>query len=62
MSVTYNYETKEATIKFRLSQNADGTATIDPKHLVFGFKGRDASGREMDSSGDEINGYSLTSF
>lgn len=62
LSVTYNYETKEATIKFRLSQNADGTATIDPKHLVFGFKGKDASGREMDSSGDEINGYSLTGF
>lgn len=62
LSVTYNYETKEATIKFRLNQNADGTATIDPRHLVFGFKGKDASGREMDSSGDEINGYSLTGF
>ena len=62
LSVTYNYETKEATIKFRLNQNADGTATIDPRHLVFGFKGKDASGREMDSSGDEINGYSITGF
>lgn len=62
MSVTYNTETNEATIKFRLSQNADGTATIDPKHLVFGFKGKDASGRSMDSSADEINGYSLTGF
>ncbi|MGB4599810.1 MAG: tetratricopeptide repeat protein [Trichlorobacter sp.] len=62
LSVTYNNETHEATIKFRLSQNADGTATIDPKHLVFGFKGKDASGRSMDSSGDEINGYSLTGF
>ena len=62
LSVTYNDLTHEATIKFRLSQNADGTATIDPKHLVFGFKGKDASGREMDSSGDEINGYALKSF
>lgn len=60
--VTYDTETQEATIKFRLSQNADGTATIDPKHLVFAFKGKDASGRSMDSSADEINGYALTGF
>ena len=62
LSVTYNDLTQEATIKFRLSQNADGTATIDPNHLVFSFKGKDASGRTMDSSGDEINGYALKSF
>ena len=62
LSVTYNDLTQEATIKFRLNQNADGTATVDPSHLVFSFKGKDASGREMDSSGDEINGYALKAF
>lgn len=62
LSVTYNDLTNEATIKFRLSQNSDGTATIDPSHLVFSFKGKDASGRTMDSSGDEINGYAQKAF
>lgn len=62
LSVSYNSQTQEATIKFRLSQNAEGNATIDPNHLVFAFKGKDASGRSMDSSGDEINGYALKSF
>lgn len=62
LSVTYNDLTQEATIKFRLSQNADGTATIDPKHLVFAFRGKDASGRTMDPGGDEYDGYALGSF
>lgn len=62
LSVTYNDLTREATIKFRLSQNADGTATIDPSHLVFRFRGKDAQGREMDVTGDEIDGYALKSF
>lgn len=62
LSVTYNDLTQEATIKFRLNQNADGTATIDPAHLVFSFKGKDASGRSMDSAADEINGYALKAF
>jgi Tfp pilus assembly protein PilF len=60
--VTYNNETQEATIKFRLNQNSDGTATIDPSHLVFSFKGKDEAGRSMDTSGDEIDGYALSSF
>ncbi|SJZ34859.1 Tetratricopeptide repeat-containing protein [Trichlorobacter thiogenes] len=62
LSVTYNDLTNEATIKFRLNQNSDGTATIDPSHLVFSFKGKDASGRSMDSSADEIDGYALKAF
>jgi len=62
LSVTYNDLTQEATIKFRLSQNADGTATIDPQHLVFSFRGKDASGRTMDPGGDEYDGYALGSF
>ncbi len=62
LAVTYNDVTQEATIKFRLSQNADGTATIDPKHLVFAFKGKDASGRTMDTAADEYDGYALKAF
>lgn len=62
LSVTYNDLTQEATIKFRLNQNADGTATIDPKHLVFAFKGKDAAGRSMDSSADQYDGYALKAF
>jgi tetratricopeptide (TPR) repeat protein len=62
LSVTYNDLTNEATIKFRLNQNSDGTATIDPSHLVFSFKGKDASGRTMDSAADEIDGHALKAF
>lgn len=62
LSVTYNDLTREATVKFRLSQNADGTATIDPSHLVFSFKGKDAQGRSMDLTADEIDGYALKAF
>jgi tetratricopeptide (TPR) repeat protein len=61
-AVTYNPLTREATINFRISQNADGNATIDPAHLVFAFKGKDAAGRAMDTSADQIDGYALTAF
>ena len=59
VSVTYNAIDQKATIKFRVSQNADANATIDPSHLVFKFSGKDAAGRTMDIKADEIDGYSL---
>ena len=62
LSVTYDPLTREATINFRITQNANGNATIDPNHLVFAFKGKDAAGRSMDSSADQIDGYALTAF
>lgn len=62
LSVNYNALTREATINFRISQNSDGTATIDPKHLVFSFQGKDAEGRAMDTAADQINGYSIKAF
>ena len=62
LSVVYNDVTQEATLKFSVAQNADGNATIDPSHLVFSYKGKDASGRSMDSSADEISGYALKAF
>ncbi len=62
LSVVYNDITQEATIKFRIAQNADGNATIDPSHLVFKFMGKDAAGRAMDSSADEYDGFALKAF
>ena len=61
-AVTYNAIDQKATIKFRISQNADGNATIDPSHLIFKFIGKDASGRSMDQKADEVDGYSISSF
>jgi len=58
-SVTYDPSTREASVIFILTQNADGDATIDPEHLVFKFSGKDASGRQMDTAADQINGYSV---
>jgi Tfp pilus assembly protein PilF len=62
LTVSYNSVTKEATVYFTLSQNADGNATIDPRHLVFGFNGIDAAGRKMDTEADQIDGYALKGF
>ena len=58
-SVTYNPSTREASVIFILTQNANSNATIDPEHLVFKFSGKDASGRQMDTAGDQIDGYSV---
>jgi Flp pilus assembly protein TadD len=58
LSVVYNSTTMQATLTFMVSQNSTGTATIDPKHLVFQFSGKDASGRNMNTAADEINGRS----
>ena len=62
LSVVYDPTSMQATIKFRISQNANGDAMIDPKHLVFAFKGKDAAGRAMDKNYDQIDGYSLTAY
>jgi len=56
--VSYNSYTMQATLSFSVSQNQNGDATIDPKHLVFKFSGVDSSGRPMESASDEIDGYS----
>jgi len=61
-SVTYNALTNEATVTFQLSQNADGTAVIDPSHLVFTFNGKDASGRSMDTTASSIDGANSAPF
>ncbi len=61
-AVFYNSMTGEATVQFRLNQNANGDAVIDPSHIVFKFSGKDAYGRDMDVTGNEIDGYSQSSF
>lgn len=62
IAVYYNSLTKEATLMFSLAQNSSGDAVIDQKHIVFKFSGKDALGRIMDTSDDEIDGNSITSF
>jgi tetratricopeptide (TPR) repeat protein len=61
-SVTYNPETRQASVTFTVQQNAAGDATIDPAHLVFKFTGKDSSGRQMDTAGDQIDGYATKAF
>lgn len=61
-SVTYDQTTGLASVTFTLQQNANGDATIDPSHLVFKFSGKDADGRTMDTTGDQIDGYSIKPF
>ncbi len=61
-SVRYNSLTQEAEITFRLAQNATGDAIIDPSHLSFKFSGKDASGKEMDQTANEITGESIVPF
>lgn len=57
-SVVYDPTTKQATLTFtirQLSGSIDGT--IDPKHLVFSFQGKDASGKSMDPTADQYEGW-----
>jgi Flp pilus assembly protein TadD len=56
--VAYDTETNMATVRFRISQNAEADATIDPAHIVFKFYGQDAYGKTMDTSADEYSGFS----
>jgi len=68
-SVTYNPTTRQASVVITLQQNstidiANGILglTIDASHLVFKFSGKDAAGRQMDTSGDEIDGAAFKAF
>jgi len=62
LSVTYNSYTGEAIVRFKLNQNSSGDAKIDPKHLVFTFNGKDASGQTMDQTANAIDGYASAPF
>ncbi len=56
--VLYNEADRTATVLFVLRQNAQGNGTIDPSHIVFGFRGQDVLGIAIDSAGDEYSGFS----
>lgn len=56
--VLFDDETNMATVYFRISQNEDADATMDPNHIVFKFSGVDAYGKAMDPSADEYSGFS----
>ncbi len=56
--VTFDKDTNIATVYFRISQNKNADATIDPRHIVFKFNGVDAYGKAMDTSADEYAGFS----
>lgn len=62
MYITYNPDTRQASVTFVVQQNENGDATIDPKHLVFKFSGKDANGRQMDTTADQIDGYSTKAY
>ncbi|MFA6823011.1 MAG: tetratricopeptide repeat protein [Geobacter sp.] len=63
--VTYDPTQKSATVYFSLYQNdtpfSEG-GTIDTKHLTFTFMGKDATGKQIDSSGDQYNGFADKAF
>lgn len=57
-SVSYDPLTRQATVSFTIRQLAGSIdGTIDPKHLVFSFQGKDVDGKTMDSTADQYNGW-----
>ncbi len=58
VNVTYDTDINTAIVRFRLTQNADGNATLDPAHIVFKFYGTDTYGKTMDKSADQYSGFS----
>jgi tetratricopeptide (TPR) repeat protein len=62
ISVSYDSLTHDATVTFRITQNAAGDGVMDPRHWVFQFLGRDAGGNPMDPAGDQWDGDALAGF
>lgn len=60
--VYYDDANQEAIVTFRLTQNSNGDAIIDSKHLVFTFNGKDASGQAMDLTSNAIDGAAEAPF
>ena len=61
-SVSYDPDQQSATIAFTLSQNSTTDATIDPSKVVFRFLGKDLTGKSMDPTADEFDGYAVNPF
>lgn len=60
--VVYDSQQFQATVTFSLSQNEFGTGTVDPSHMVFKFSGTDISGKAMDDTADEFDGFAAGTF
>ncbi|GFE59669.1 tetratricopeptide repeat protein [Geobacter sp. AOG2] len=60
--VVYDATTQEATIYFSLRQNDSVSGTIDTSRIVFSFNGQDVNGKKMDSTADQIDGFSGKAF
>lgn len=56
--IYYDEKNYTATVRFTIRQNAWGTGTIDPSHIVFSFTGKDADGNRMDPKYDQFMGFS----
>jgi tetratricopeptide (TPR) repeat protein len=56
--ILYDPDTLTADVRFIITQNASGTGTLDPSHLVFQFKGADAYGNAMNLAADQFSGLS----
>ena len=56
--IYYDERTMTATVRFDIRQNSDGTATIDPSHILFSFNGKDADGNTMHPDYDQFMGFS----
>jgi tetratricopeptide (TPR) repeat protein len=60
--VAYDPSTYQATVFFKINQNATGDGVTDPSHWVFKFTGTDISGNAMDKTGDEYDRFANESF
>jgi Flp pilus assembly protein TadD len=57
-AITYDPSSHVAQVTFWITQNGLGDGTIDPSHILFQFKGKDAYGNSMDPSGDQYSSIS----
>ncbi|MDY6953015.1 MAG: hypothetical protein SWE60_16015, partial [Thermodesulfobacteriota bacterium] len=57
-NIYYDSESWTATVMFTVRQNPTADGTIDPSHVEFKFKGKDAYGLTMDTAGDQYSSFS----
>lgn len=57
LRVSYDPESKEATVVFSLRQNSTADGTIDPSRIVFSFVGKDITGKKLDTQANEYDGF-----
>ncbi len=58
LGVYYDSTSQSATLLFSITQNAAADGTIDPSHIRFSFRGKDADGLTMDTKADQYMGFS----